>query len=168
MKNQSITIREAWSGDIPRLQALLSEIGLSSEGLLESRSRYWLAEDEQGEPAGVIGLELGDRAALLRSAGVRLDLRGRGIGNKLVQQALAVAVNSDYQQIYLFSTDAGTYWQRHRFLEVPVTELVERLPAVPQVKHYEQMGWLSDEIAWRLDLGSEYEQGANKEVQHAD
>ena len=36
--------------------------------------------------------------------------------------------------------------------EVPVPELVADLPNAPQVQHYDQHGWLPDEVAWYKDL----------------
>ncbi|MEP7115425.1 MAG: hypothetical protein ABI862_19335 [Ilumatobacteraceae bacterium] len=47
-----------------------------------------------------------------------------------------------------FSTDAGAFWSRQGFRKVPVPELVAALPDAPQVRHYEQQGWLPDEVAW--------------------
>ena len=38
------------------------------------------------------------------------------------------------------------------FHEVPVPELVAALPAAPQVRHYDALGWLPTEVAWRRDL----------------
>lgn len=74
----------------------------------------------------------------------------QGLGTSLVQHALTAATG--YQHVYLFSTGAGAYWQRLKFQEVPVSELVAVLPEVPQVKQYELLGWLPTEIAWRHDL----------------
>jgi hypothetical protein len=58
----------------------------------------------------------------------------------------------DKSFVYLFSTDAGEYWTRQGFYEVPVPELVEALPDAPQVHHYRNIGWLPTEIAWRLEV----------------
>jgi hypothetical protein len=35
---------------------------------------------------------------------------------------------------------------------VPVSEVVAALPDCPQVNHFDRIGWLPTEIAWRKDL----------------
>jgi predicted N-acetyltransferase YhbS len=51
--------------------------------------------------------------------------------------------------VYLFSTGAGSYYQRIGYCEAPVDEVVAHLPDVPQVRHYKRNDWLSTEIGWR-------------------
>jgi N-acetylglutamate synthase-like GNAT family acetyltransferase len=152
VKEVGFSIREANRTDIPKLQDVLAQVGLSASDLLVDETRYWLAEDVQSRPVGVVGLELEHTAALLRSAAVSTSLHGQGLGAALVQRALDEATAAGYKHIYLFSTDAGSYWQRHAFREVSVSELVSALLTVPQVKQYEQLGWLPSEVAWRRDL----------------
>jgi len=147
---EKVTIREAGFADITKLRAVLIQAQLSTDDLLVDGTRYWLAEDGEGQPVGVIGLELGITVVLLRSAAVSPSWRGQGLGTLLVQRALDVA--SGYRYVYLFSTGAGEYWRKLGFREVPVPELVAVLPEAPQVRRYEQLGWLSSELAWRCDL----------------
>jgi N-acetylglutamate synthase-like GNAT family acetyltransferase len=145
------TIREATSADAAVLGAILAEAGLSSHGVLDPGTRYWLAQ-RRDEAIGVVGLELGAGAALLRSAAVRPAARGNGVGAALLWWALDQARDRGVRRIYLFSTDAGAFWSRQGFREVPVPALVAALPDAPQVRHYDQQGWLPDEVAWRKDL----------------
>lgn len=152
MKETDIMIREATITDLSTLHALLVQAGLSTDDVLADGTRYWLTEDTLEYPIGVIGLELGQDAVLLRSAAIRPSHRGQGIGTLLVQHALNEATIAGYQYVYLFSTDAGTYWQRLGFREVPVSELVTALPDAPQVPQYQRLGWLATEVAWRHDL----------------
>jgi N-acetylglutamate synthase-like GNAT family acetyltransferase len=146
------TIRESTTADMQALCAILAEAGLSAHAVLAGGTRYWLAERADGELLGVIGLELGAGAVLLRSAAVRTAVRGQGIGAALLRHALREAASAGQGRAYLFSTDAGAYWSRQGFREVPVAELVALLPDAPQVRHYDQQGWLPDEVAWRKDL----------------
>ena len=146
------TIREATHADTEALCAILAESELSSHAVLAPGTRYWLAQRAGGDIAGVVGLEYGAAAVLLRSAAVRPDARGRGIGTALVQRALASAVADGIRSAYLFSTGAGAYWSQQGFREVPVPELVAALPDAPQVQHYREHGWLASEVAWRKDL----------------
>ena len=146
-----IVIREAGHADLFNLQGLLTQVGLSAADILTPGTHYWLAMDDTEQPIGVIGFEAGHDAVLLRSVAVKPSLHGQGIGTRLVKHALAAAAAHNYRYVYLFSTDAGTYWQRQNFHEVPVSEVVAALPGAPQVKEYERLGWLPTEVAWRYN-----------------
>jgi N-acetylglutamate synthase-like GNAT family acetyltransferase len=149
--SESFVIREATAQDLEAIGALLRHAGLDPAGVLTSGSRYWVAE-EAGALLGVVGLEYGPQAVLLRSAAVRGDMRGRGIGARLFGHAYAMAAADQITAVYCFSTDAGDYWTRHGFREVPVPELCAALPDAFQVHHYHELGWLPTEVAWRKDL----------------
>lgn len=143
-----LVIREATLTDAEAICAILTASGLSTHAVLAAGTHYWLAQRADGEITAAIGIEIGARAVLLRSAAVRPDVRGQGIGTALLRRALNEAAATGYRHSYLFSTDAGTYWSRQGFREVPVPELVAALPHAPQVRHYDQEGWLPDEVAW--------------------
>jgi N-acetylglutamate synthase-like GNAT family acetyltransferase len=145
-------IRVATPTDAEAICAILTESELSTHAVLAVGTRYWLAQRVDGEPVGAIGIELGVGAVLLRSAAVRPDARGQGVGAALLRIALNAAAATGYRRAYLFSTDAGVFWSRQGFCEIPVPELVAALPDAPQVRHYDEQGWLPDEIAWRRDL----------------
>lgn len=139
--------------DRPRVEHVLVEVGLSIDGIMEPGTRYWLVEDFDGRTVGTVGLELGDGAALLRSAAVHPFRRSQGIGRNLVERALATARDVGCRHVYLFSTGAGAYWQRLGFHEVPVAEVASALPKAPQVMKYTALGSLASEVAWRRELG---------------
>lgn len=103
--------------------------GLGDNDVLAPGTRYWLALDAEGVPVGTIGAEYGADAVLVRSAAVHTRARSQGVGAALLTRALAEAQRMGYQRAYLFSTDAGAYWLRQGFREVPVPELVAALPA---------------------------------------
>jgi N-acetylglutamate synthase-like GNAT family acetyltransferase len=144
-------IRAATPDDAAAICAILSESQLSTHAVLAAGTRYWLAQ-RRDEAIGVVGLEYGPAAVLLRSAAVRPAARGSGVGAALLWWALDPAREGGYARAYLFSTDAGAFWSRQGFREVPVPELVAALPRAPQVLYYDQHGWLPDEVAWRKDL----------------
>jgi N-acetylglutamate synthase-like GNAT family acetyltransferase len=148
-------IREANVNETERICALLARMRLGTDSVLAPGTRYWLAESAESQIGGVVGLEYGAEAVLLRSAAVDPPLRGRGIGAALVQAALRSAVAAGYRRAYLFSTGAGPYWRRLGFHEAPVPELVAALPDAPQVRRYEELGWLPTEVAWVLELHEE-------------
>lgn len=152
MSAPAIVIREAVAPDQAPVVALLEELGLGTEDVLAAGTRYWLAEGMDAGLIGAIGLEFAGQTVLLRSMAVRQAARGRDIGAALVERALAEARIHGCRVAYLFSTDAGRYWQRRGFHQVPVPELVAALPDAPQVRHYGALGWLPTEVAWRRDL----------------
>jgi N-acetylglutamate synthase-like GNAT family acetyltransferase len=147
-----LIIREAQPGEAERICALLAQLHLGTDSVLAPGTRYWLAEGADGQIAGAVGLEYGAEVVLLRSAAVDPQTRGRGVGAALVREALRSAVAEGYQSAYLFSTGAGPYWIKLGFRQVPVPELVAALPDAPQVRRYEELGWLPAEVAWVLEL----------------
>ncbi len=151
-----LVIREAAPTDAEAICAILTESELSTHAVLAAGTRYWLAQRADGEITGAIGIEIGARAVLLRSAAVRPDARGQGIGAALLRRALNEAAAAGYRQAYLFSTDARAYWSRQGFCEIAMPELVAALPDAPQVRHYDEQGWLPNEVAWHKDLIEEH------------
>lgn len=146
-----LSLREATPDDLEPIRDLLHAIDLSSDGVQTPGSRYWIAE-LNGRVIGTIGLEYGSDAVLLRSAGVAPEARGNGVGAALLRQALAAARADGYRRVFLFSTGAGPYWQRHGFVEVPVAAVVAALPDAFQVRYYAEHGWLPTEVAWEKQL----------------
>jgi N-acetylglutamate synthase-like GNAT family acetyltransferase len=145
-------IREAQPGEAERIRALLAQLHLGTDSVLAPGTRYWLAEGAGGQVIGVVGLEYGAEAALLRSAAVDPQTRGCGVGAALVREALRSATAEGFRRVYLFSTGAGPYWIKLGFRQAPVPELVAALPDAPQVRRYEELGWLPTEVAWVVAL----------------
>jgi N-acetylglutamate synthase-like GNAT family acetyltransferase len=112
---------------------------------------YWVARSGS-DVVGCVGLEHGNVASLLRSAAVHPDHQNQGIGDLLATTAISEARGRGDQSLYLFSTDAGGYWQRYGFVEVDVWTLADALPDSPQVRSGIEREWIADERAWKLDL----------------
>jgi N-acetylglutamate synthase-like GNAT family acetyltransferase len=115
-------------------------------------SSYWVAVIETGSVVGCIGLEHSSRASLLRSAAVHPDYQGAGVGTQLAAAAIQGARSQGDLAIYLFSSDAGTFWQRFGFTPVPMSLLQAAVPDVPQVTSGIERGWIVDEQGWVLYL----------------
>ena len=146
-----IKLREASINDIESVQHLLTTLNMRTQGILEPNTRYWVTEIS-GEVVGVIGVELGDKAGLLRSAAIIPEHRNRGIGKVLVEHLLDACAASGHRTIYCFSTVAGEYWQQLGFWEVPVSEVAQALPTSPQVILFKHTGELLNQIAWRKNI----------------
>ena len=145
-------IREAHAADTDAICMLLDSLGLVTEGVLLPGTRYWVAETEIGELIGVVGLEYGAEAVLLRSAAIHPDYQRLGIGTALVNTAYIGALQDNRPRVYCFSTDAQEYWAYRGFRRITVAEVLEALPDAPQVKLFDRLGWLPTEVAWRKDL----------------
>jgi GNAT superfamily N-acetyltransferase len=86
---------------------------------VESRARF--VADVGGEVVGIAAAgDSGDpRAAALTSVWVDSRARGTGVGDSLVQTAVAWAVKAGYAQLILWVTDGNTHaetlYRRHGF-----------------------------------------------------
>ena len=129
------------------MSTVLAACGLSSFGILSSGTIYWVCRAETGL-VGTCGMEVGHRCGLLRSVGVIESHRGKGIADRLIKSALLEAVVLGLEHIYLLSKDTGGYFERMGWREVPVAQLAARLPDVPQVRRYEEIGWYPNERAF--------------------
>jgi len=148
----SIGVREATLEDAPALRSFLTTQGLPTEDILAPGTVYWLAETASKELIASAGLEFGNEAGLLRSVATAEIQRGKGLGKIMVDTALEKARAHGLRHVYLFSTGAGNYFVGLGFVESPVEELVAAVPNAPQVIRFTALGWLSTEVAWRIDL----------------
>lgn len=151
-----IKLRQATTeADLDTLRDLILAVGLSSErGKITATfedSTYWIA-DLDGQPAGCIGLEHGEGASLIRSATVLPHARRQGLGRALATSALTQATLRGDRAVYLFSSDAGPFWERFGFTRVPPEMVAAALPETPQVRSGECRGWLKDEVGWMRPL----------------
>src|SRR5215510_5190526 len=100
-------IRPASDADLPRILALLGRAGLPTVGVAEALQGFFVAGDG-GDIVGVVGIEVCcDRYALLRSTAVADEWKGRGLGRKLVERAIAEAEASGIEALYLLTTTAA-------------------------------------------------------------
>ena len=112
------TIRRATNADLPEIIALLTASHLPSVGVAEALARFLVAESSDAI-VGVVGLEsCCDRYALLRSTAVHDDWRGRGLGRKLVERAIAEAEAQGIEALYLLTTTAESYFPSFGFVRV--------------------------------------------------
>lgn len=152
MSVRALGILEATSKDVAEIEALLEKNDLLTHDILAPNTQYWLVRDEQNQIIGTGGVEYGKKAVLLRSVAVVPDAHSRGVGNRIVSHALAVAIAKGYAEMYLFSVRSGGYWRKLGFEQVPMAEMVEKLGDVPQVKRFAEIGKLEHEVAWCKNL----------------
>ncbi|THF68310.1 GNAT family N-acetyltransferase [Deinococcus sp. Arct2-2] len=151
LTQQHVKLREALPADFPVILELLTRCGMHTSSLTPEGSTYWIA-DLNGVPGGCIGLEHGQGVSLIRSTAVLPDSRSQGLGRALVRSALTQASLRGDHTVYLFSQEAGDYWQRFGFVPTSGNELSAALSDAPQVKSGLCRGWIHEEQAWKLEL----------------
>jgi len=106
------SLRQAVTTDLLSIEKLLVENGLPTAGIAEHLSTFCIADT--GIVTGVIGLEFSGAAVLLRSLAVSGDRRKQGLGNALVNYALAQARQSRAATAYLLTNTAADFAARSK------------------------------------------------------
>ena len=107
----SVEQRPALAGAI----ALLASAQLPTEDLADAHCEHFFFTGTRGSPTALVGLELFDNVALLRSLVVTQPARGAGAGSALVRHAEAYARERGIHTIYLLTTTAETFFERRGF-----------------------------------------------------
>ena len=76
---------------------------------------FLVALDDKGAWVGVVGYEVYNQSALLRSVVVDKELRGQGHGRALVERALEEVRKRSIHTVYLLTDTAEAYFKRLGF-----------------------------------------------------
>ncbi len=95
--------------------ALLAAAGLPSSDLTEPQLEHFLFSGPRDAPTGLVGLELYDGVALLRSLAVAPDAQRSGLGSALLEQAEGYACAHGVRSVYLLTTTAQRFFERHGY-----------------------------------------------------
>ena len=117
MAGDVIAIRRATERDLDQVSDLLSAAKLPLEGVRESFERFFVAEAD-GKIVGSAGIEKHGDYGLLRSAAVSEALRGRGVGRRLINEAIADARQNRMRALYLLTNTAETYFPEFGFEKI--------------------------------------------------
>lgn len=131
--NGPIEIRKAISTDLDSISVLLSSAGLPLAGVAESLEGFHVA-DAAGTVVGSVGIELHGDYALLRSAAVSEALQGRGVGRRLVNQAIRDAQRRGMRAVFLLTTTAENYFPSFGFEEIERSAVPSALDDSPELK----------------------------------
>ena len=118
--------------DIHVIRKLLAEADLPEAGLLDQFPAAYVVARRGPEIVGVAGLEIYGRAGLLRSVAVAPDLRGGGLGRRLVAERIVVARAKALDVIYLLTTTAAEYFRAAGFRPASRDEAPAALAASPE------------------------------------
>ncbi len=108
------TIELAREADLAAILALVAASQLPTAGVEQHLGTALVARD-QGKLVGSAELELYGDCALLRSVAVAPQVRGRGLGQRLVNAALDLARERGVQSVYLLTETAGDFFPRFGF-----------------------------------------------------
>ena len=141
--------------DLERVRAMLARAGMSTDGI-EWPAACYIVAYVGDEAVGVIGVESKIDAALLRSLYVNESMRGRGIGAALVTAARKAAHTRGARHLYLFTRDAGEFFERLAFEPTDTASVMSALAGAPQVEYYrEHPEELRSEAAYHLDISGD-------------
>jgi len=115
MPNASVTVRPARADEITAVAQLLAAAHLPTDGLEDQFGSAYAVAEANGTIVGAEGIERYGDAGLLRSAVVRDDWRGRGIGELLTRDRLDWAASAGLREIWLLTETAAEYFPRFGF-----------------------------------------------------
>jgi amino-acid N-acetyltransferase len=97
---------------------LLQQCQLPTSDLTDAHFEHFFAYGKNDALEGVVGLELYQPVALLRSLAVAARSRGRGIGASLLSEAERYAKSRDVKEIYLLTTSAERFFARSGYARI--------------------------------------------------
>lgn len=112
MNCENITISDASSDDLTDVLALLTDVQLPHDGVVDHISRFFIARDESSRIVATIGLERHGNIALLRSAAVAPQYQHCGLGSRLTTHLLEQATNEGIERVVLLTTTAKDFFER--------------------------------------------------------
>jgi amino-acid N-acetyltransferase len=123
MEEKSI-FRDAEQADWPAIEALLQSAALPLDGARECLANFIVGEAD-GALCCVAGFEHYGRHGLLRSVAVSESMRGRGMGERLLDAIKHRANSHHICNLYLLTTTASHFFASRGFtrierIEVPV------------------------------------------------
>jgi amino-acid N-acetyltransferase len=116
--------------------ALLQAQGLPASDITDAHLEHFFFVGSDGSPAGLIGLELFDANALLRSLVVAENARNQGLASTLIEHAEQYAASKSVLSIYLLTTTAEAFFRRFGY------ERIERSNAPASIERTREFSGL--------------------------
>lgn len=111
--------------DMGEVIDLLKRAELPAEDITPDLMGNFYAYRNEKRIIGIVGLEIYNDSALLRSLAVDSSERGRGIGKMLVEFAEKSALRKNVKSVYLLTTTAEKFFELNGYVSVARTEAPE-------------------------------------------
>lgn len=121
---------------IAEVISLLKKSDLPFEDITPELLENFYAYNGKEGITGVVGLEIYDEAALLRSLAVESSERGRGFGKSLVKFAENSAKRKNVKSIYLLTTTTQKFFERNGYVCIDRKEAPE---AIKKTKEFSEI-----------------------------
>jgi amino-acid N-acetyltransferase len=121
-----LTIRPATQNDLEEVLGLLRRNELPTEGVADNLRTFVVARDGD-RLVGCGGAEAHEFAALLRSFAVEDDVRGIGLGRRLVREILDRLASRGLREFYLLTTTAEEFFRKRGFKPIDRDEVHPQL-----------------------------------------
>ena len=108
-------IEWASPNDVSEIKRVLLDCGLPNEDITSAHLNHFMILRDDDRLAGVVGLELFERCALLRSLAVNPSNRSKGFATQLIKRAEAYARARNIGELYLLTLTAETFFTQHGF-----------------------------------------------------
>lgn len=95
---------------VVKVMSLLAQCALPNSDLSEEKLQHFFGCGEEANPRGVVGVEMYGDVALLRSLAVEKDVRGKGCGKRLVEEAEKYAAHNGVKRLYLLTSTAEAFF----------------------------------------------------------
>jgi amino-acid N-acetyltransferase len=102
--------------------ALLAGEGLPVADLTDQHLEHFFFAGSADSPLGLVGLEIYESDALLRSLVVGANARSAGLGSRLVRHAEHYAASCQVRAIYLLTTTAEAFFERLGYRRIDRSE----------------------------------------------
>ena len=135
-----LKIRHAGCEGLPAVLQLLRECHLPTDDVSVIIADFWIAHSD-GDLVGIIALECFGQVGLLRSLAVTPRYRNRGAAQVLCHRVLEDARTRGVVDLYLLTTDADAYFDRHGFA------VIDRDAAPAAIKSTQQFAELCPDSA---------------------
>ena len=101
--------------------ALLQSQSLPVADITDEHLEHFFFSGPDGSPNGLVGLEIYDSVALLRSLAVDANARQRGLGSALTRHAEQYATSNHIEALYLLTNTAEDFFHRLGYLRIDRT-----------------------------------------------
>lgn len=108
-------LRRARADELDAVRALLGRCGLATADLDEGPPAEFTVALDGGQIVGAAALQCVGDAGLLRSVAVDPDWRGHGIAAALVESVEAGARSLGVRELWLLTTSAKSWFERHGY-----------------------------------------------------